>query len=485
MRAAGASVKSRKANQRAGARRTPYGAPAAERAAAAASAEPLDEQIAAAKQPRVRQREQKPVKAGAKGTEKLDASLTRKIMSSALEQQQEDEMEEEEENQQASLDAARAVAAIADEDDDAEVSGGEDDMGMLSEGDEKEEEEYRRSGNGADFELSAEDERALTLLMSDASRPRRTLGDIISEKLKEQERELAEEQGRPIIDKKVYEVYKGVGKLLHTYKIGKLPKAFKLLPVLNNWEELVFVTRPDEWSPNAMRVAVRLFASGLNSRLAQRFYSVVLLPCIRDAMHSQKKLNFHHYLALKKALYKPAAFYKGFVLPLCESGDCSLKEAVIVSSVLAKVSVPMLHSAAALMKLAQMKYSGAVTIFMRVLIDKKYSLPFKVVDAVAAHFARFMNDQRRMVVLWHQTLLSFVQRYKADLTKEQKDMLRALIKVHSHPIITSLIRMELDNSTCRGDHADPSMERVLHAQFVMATGTSPMVGIAPAFPSKK
>jgi hypothetical protein len=37
---------------------------------------------------------------------------------------------------------------------------------------------------------------------------------------------------------------------------------------------------------------------------------------------------------------------------------CSLKEAAIVASVLSKVSVPMLHSAAALARLAQMDYSG-------------------------------------------------------------------------------------------------------------------------------
>lgn len=37
---------------------------------------------------------------------------------------------------------------------------------------------------------------------------------------------------------------------------------------------------------------------------------------------------------------------------------CSLKEAAIVASVLSKVSIPVLHSAAALLRLAQMDYSG-------------------------------------------------------------------------------------------------------------------------------
>ena len=42
------------------------------------------------------------------------------------------------------------------------------------------------------------------------------------------------------------------------------------------------------------------------------------------------KLNFHLYLALKRALYKPSAFFKGVLLPLCED-RCSLREALILS----------------------------------------------------------------------------------------------------------------------------------------------------------
>lgn len=71
-----------------------------------------------------------------------------------------------------------------------------------------------------------------------------------------------------------------------------------------------------------------------------------------------KKLHFALYQALKKAVYKPAAFYKGILLPLCASGTCTLREAVIVGSVLQKVSIPVLHSSVALLKIAQMPYSG-------------------------------------------------------------------------------------------------------------------------------
>lgn len=39
-------------------------------------------------------------------------------------------------------------------------------------------------------------------------------------------------------------------------------------------------------------------------------------------MHdNQGKLNVHLYEALKKALYKPAAFFKGILFPLCEVSE--------------------------------------------------------------------------------------------------------------------------------------------------------------------
>jgi hypothetical protein len=60
-----------------------------------------------------------------------------------------------------------------------------------------------------------------------------------------------------------------VGKMLKTYKSGKLPKALKMLPHLKNWEEVLWLTRPDEWSPSATFACTRIFASNLNVKMAQ------------------------------------------------------------------------------------------------------------------------------------------------------------------------------------------------------------------------
>ena len=40
------------------------------------------------------------------------------------------------------------------------------------------------------------------------------------------------------LDPKVVAVYQGVGRLLTRYTAGKVPKAFKIIPNLKNWEEV-------------------------------------------------------------------------------------------------------------------------------------------------------------------------------------------------------------------------------------------------------
>jgi essential nuclear protein 1 len=52
-------------------------------------------------------------------------------------------------------------------------------------------------------------------------------------------------------------------------------------------------------------------------------------------------------------------------------------------------------------------------------------------------------------VLWHQALLTFCQRYKEDISTEQKESLMELIRIHSHRDIVHEIRRELVNSKCR------------------------------------
>ncbi|XP_041639601.1 bystin [Cheilinus undulatus] len=303
--------------------------------------------------------------------------------------------------------------------------------------------------------VDPDDEKAIEMFMNKNPPMRRTLADIIMEKITEKQTEvgtvMSEVSGCPMpqLDPRVIEVYRGVGKVLSKYRSGKLPKAFKIVPALANWEQVLYLTEPETWTAAAMYQATRIFSSNLKERMAQRFYNLVLLPRVRDDIAEYKRLNFHLYSALKKALFKPGAWFKGILIPLCESGTCTLREAIIIGSILTKCSIPVLHSSAAMLKLAEMEYNGANSIFLRLMLDKKYALPFRVLDALVAHFLSFRSEKRVLPVLWHQSLLTLAQRYKADLASEQKTSLLELLKIQTHPQISAEIRRELQNSESR------------------------------------
>ena len=78
-------------------------------------------------------------------------------------------------------------------------------------------------------------------------------------------------------------------------------------------------------------------------------------------------------MAIKKSIFKTSAFFKGFLLPLAE--DATAREAVIVGSILAKMSINNLDSAAAIMKLLEMPYAVGSGYFLKTLLAKRYALP--------------------------------------------------------------------------------------------------------------
>jgi essential nuclear protein 1 len=266
------------------------------------------------------------------------------------------------------------------------------------------------------------------------------------------------------------------------YKSGKLPKPFKILPSIPAWETLLSITRPENWTANAMFAATRIFISS-KPHIAQTFLHTVLLPAVQENIHETTKLNVHLFNALKKALYKPSAFFKGVVFPMLTEGTCTQREATIVASVVRMVSVPVLHSAAALHRLCEIaaeqmssdpEAAGPCNIFIKTLLEKKYALPFKVIDALVFHFLRFRAMQSgpdamdtdmggdlghagKLPVIWHQCLLAFAQRYRNDITEDQREALLDLLLSRGHKSISPEVRRELLEGRGRGVMLEPEI----------------------------
>lgn len=269
---------------------------------------------------------------------------------------------------------------------------------------------------------------------------------------------------------KVIAAYTQIGEVLSTYTHGKLPKLFKITPSLNNWEDVLYVTNPEAWSPVAVYEATRLFVSRLTASEAEKFISMILLERFRDDIANDEelhRLNYHIYRALKKSLYKPSAFFKGFLFPLAEIG-CTSREAKIAGSVLSKISIPALHSSVALSHLLTLDYNPAIMIFIYVLIEKKYALPYQTIDDLVFYFMKFRNipgtagaemdidqDEKdnqtikfngrdvKLTKGWYRAFLAFAQIYKNDITDDQRDFLLETIRQRFHPGFGPEIRREL------------------------------------------
>lgn len=246
------------------------------------------------------------------------------------------------------------------------------------------------------------------------------------------------------INPKVVEAYRTVGDILKNYTSGKLPKAFNILPSTENWEELIDLTNPMSWSPQAAYEATVMFVSNLNSLLAEKFLAKVLLPAIRFDIRKNGKLNIHYYKALKKSLFKPSGFFKGIIFPIMK--NASYKESAIIGSILKKCSIPNNHSSACIMKLIELKAEinlGALY-FLKILLLKKYALPTIVKEKLVEYFLSFKNYPHSCPVSWHQTFLILCQIYKFDLTaKEKEDLIYLTSKVKFHHLISEEIEREL------------------------------------------
>lgn len=128
-----------------------------------------------------------------------------------------------------------------------------------------------------------------------------------------------------------------------------------------------------------------------------------------------------------------------------------MREAQIISAVLARVSIPVLHSAAAIKTLCdiaaeqasqQSECVSATNYMLKVLLEKKYALrkfrckdsfqllsfwgltwlaAWQCVDSLVFHFLRYAataspgdSAPKSLPVIFHQCMLVFAQRYRND-----------------------------------------------------------------------
>lgn len=88
---------------------------------------------------------------------------------------------------------------------------------------------------------------ALKMFFAPDTGAKRNLADLIMQKI-EEKNQSEDQQAKQQLDPKIIEVYSKIGSILQqyhyilthycSYRAGRLPKAFKLIPSLSNWEDV-------------------------------------------------------------------------------------------------------------------------------------------------------------------------------------------------------------------------------------------------------
>jgi essential nuclear protein 1 len=240
----------------------------------------------------------------------LDSKASQRIFALARDQQEELDLIDDDEDDQPPTHVSEP--RIQEEDEEEEDSSNEA--------------EYTDEDVEEEFEIDAADREALDALLPPNSGERKTLADIIFSKLDEnsdqpQKIVISSEESHKFdpafgLDPRVVETFTKMASFLRVYKSGPLPKLFKVIPTFPQWARILALTQPENWSPHAASAATKIFISSMKAPQAQLFLSVVLLDAVREDIRENRKLNYHYMFALKRALYKPAAFFKGIVFPI-------------------------------------------------------------------------------------------------------------------------------------------------------------------------
>ena len=153
-------------------------------------------------------------------------------------------------------------------------------------------------------------------------------------------------------DPKVQEVYTKLGGILRIYKSGKLPKAVNVLAStkIPDWEDLLELSNPLNWSPNAMEAVTVLFSQTASDKVLTKFIQNTLLEYVQNILENAKKLPRPVWNALMAAARRPPCFIKGLLLPLSTELQVTMKEARIISAIVTKVKLPRDHMNALLIK---------------------------------------------------------------------------------------------------------------------------------------
>ncbi|KAJ1465913.1 bystin-like protein [Baffinella frigidus] len=222
---------------------------------------------------------------------------------------------------------------------------------------------------------------------------------------------------------KIIKILERTGLILKIYKSGKLPKIMKIIPIFKNFEEILWFTRPDTWSPQALFVITRLFLATLKPFQLERFLTMILIPRFQESIFlGKKKLSIHIFMALKIASKYPRSFFSFVITPLLKKQNCTIKESIILSAIISKMSFPLEVISSFLSHFLNKNFSKTKFIILNSILNKNYLLPVRIIDMILDFFVQ--NDFSKDVSFSQKCFLSFLRNYSCFISKEDRYKVR-------------------------------------------------------------
>jgi len=217
---------------------------------------------------------------------------------------------------------------------------------------------------------------------------------------------------------KLFKILERASLFLKVYRSGKLPKIVRLLPSLRNFEEIIWLTRPDIWSDQAMLSITRSFLPRLDKAQMSRYYSLILAPRFQESIFNQQICSSHIQKTIKLSTNFPFTFFSSLILPICDSKECSLREGAALGSILYKYHFSSLVVITLIIRLLENPITQTKCLMLRIIISKNYLIPHRILDLFVDFFT--LNNNRIFFPHYRTLLLIFLRNYTSFLSNEDK-----------------------------------------------------------------
>mmetsp|Transcript_41011 Transcript_41011/g.82532 ORF Transcript_41011/g.82532 Transcript_41011/m.82532 type:complete len:245 (+) Transcript_41011:40-774(+) len=217
---------------------------------------------------------------------------------------------------------------------------------------------------------------------------------------------------------RIIKIFERTSLLLKIYRSGKLPKLIKVLPFLKNFEEFLWLLRPDSWSPQALSVITRLFINNLDNLQIGRFFSQIIVPRLQEVIFQRKNISVHIFLSLKISTIRSKSFISFILIPLFKGENCTAKEAIIFGSIISRFHFSQGNFLWALMNLVKNPCNSPRLILIRAFLSKGKPLPYRALDLLIDFFLQNSNNRKNST--YKKCFLVFLKNYYCFISNEDK-----------------------------------------------------------------